>query len=287
MPKPPRGDDLDNVSFIVNYFVQGCVPPYTLFAEFSHAPQKDLWLLLLSPDLEDIAKAWIRPGAERKRKPARHGRKHRMRGISLDPNDLMGGKARAAAHGYPGIKLPGAKALFRLSDHLDRLNFTAAIVEGVTDVGFETLWGILSAHPEHCPNMAFLNRSSRFRESHPGILPITDPFFLDRLDSAQLFTTASPSVFSSFAGDWTLTYETTIEPYSIGGCQNWRLLVRTDQRGTIATGNAYTLGRGEQGRPNISAEVKQGEFAYVSRSSQGGSVYLDFQKLFCFGGTWL
>lgn len=287
MAKVPRFDNGPEIKFITNYFVQGCVPPYNLFVEFSEEPTKDLWVLMLGIDPIDIGKDWLRPKRGRPRTPKRHGRKRPWRNIELDPNAYVGNKLRAKAPYYPGLDLPGARALFKLGDALDRLNFTAAVVEGLQDVGFETLWGILSAHPEHCPNMAFLNRHETGPKAWPGVVGSSTPIGVATLDSAQHFGTGSADVYTTFYAPWTLVYNCRVEAYSSGGAKDWELIVRSDKRGVIEASGKKTFDEGEEVGFEITAEAEPGEYLSICRRVDQGSVYIWQAQLFCFAGTWL
>lgn len=287
MPRPPRIDELDKVSFIVNYFAQGCEPPYKLFVEFSKAPLGDLFILLGGIDWQDILKSWLRPGGGRYRDPARHGKKKAGGRASFDINEYFGSRARARYGPYPGIKLPGAKAVFTVTDQLDRINFSAAVLEGLTDVGYDTLWGILSFHPEHCPGMGFVNAHNDEEQQILGVAPLNHPIFTPIVDSVQGFHVSTADAVTSLNGDFTLCFDADFYAWSSGGGIGIAASIWSDQRGHIASGNHADLDPGGRIHLSVSAEGKAGEWLWAARDNVSGSLEITNATIFGFQGTML
>lgn len=287
MPRPPSPDIVDQVKFITNYWWQGCEAPFSLIVEFSQEPVGDLFVLLLGLDMQDIVKAWLRPGRERMRKPARHGRKRPRAGFSLDPNEYLGSRPRAKADIYPGLDLPGARALFKITDVADRVNMTAAVVEGIGDVGFQTLWGIISLNPDYCPNMPFVNRMRDNDLSVPGVVSPSTSLPANILNNAQHYISTGPDAFLTYKAPTTFGWSGSFTPYSIGGCIGWEPTVRSTTRGIIGRGGLYTVAQHETAHFVVSAEVEVGEIVYCARSVVSGSVDIHQMSVFGFGSpTW-
>lgn len=287
MPRAPQFDPLDEISFITNYFIQGCELPFNLFVQFSKEPAGDLLAMIISLDWEDILKDWLRPSGGRKRTPRRHGRKRPRGRISLDPNDYFGSKPRSIMAEYPGIKLPGARALFRITDKVDALNWNAAIIDGVTDIGFETLWGIISAHPELCPQMAYVNAHSEITQPMVGVAPPDLPISLGIKDNGQNFQGPLPFVMTTFAGPWTLAASANFTALSAGGMVNGALTIRSQSRGILGISNHATIGQGEDITLTASAEFEPGEWGFLARSVTSGSIDIRHATAFGFSGDWL
>ena len=272
MPRPPSVDSWPEMKFIARYFLQGCAVPYSLIAEFSKEPAGDLFLLLFSFDLEDIVKDWLRPGGGRARDPGRHGKKNRRKGFSFDPNHYVGARARAKAGPYPGIKLPGARAIFAIDDVAQGVAITAAIVEGLTDIGFETLWGILSFNPNQCPGLPYVMRSQTGQGSMPGVAPNTAPLVANVLNAAQLFPGDGPFAYTTYQGNFTIASKATLQGLVGFQTQNLCLTVNSLQRGIIAESYAADLDGNESVDLAVEAEAEPGEFVAITRDCDFGTI---------------
>lgn len=164
MPRPPKTDAFDDIRFITNYFLAGCTPPATLVIDLSAEPEKELLLLLLSADLFDIVQTVFSPVGGRKRRPGRHGRKSGRGKINFDANDLVGERIRADINPHNALNFKGTRIAFRLLNAYEGVAFTAALVEGVSDIGFEHLWGILAVNPNYCREIARFQVDREFRQ---------------------------------------------------------------------------------------------------------------------------
>jgi hypothetical protein len=283
MPPVPRPDVLDQVKFITNYWWQGCEAPMHLVVQFSQKPLGDLAMIVLGLDASDIIKSWLRPGRGRRRAPARHGRKRPFSWLTFDPNEVIADRPRAAAEHYPGLDLPGARALFKVTDVADRVNITAAIVEGLGDVGFQTLWGIISLNPNLCPNMPFVNRHRDTVLTVPGVVAPSTSLPANILDNAQHYISTGPDAYLTYKAETILGWSGLVKPYSVGGCVDWEPTIISTTRGIIGQGGKYTLAQDETAFFNVSADVQIGEIAYPARTTSYGSVEIFEMAVYGFG----
>lgn len=175
MPKPPRIDPWDKVKFITNYFLTGCEPPQELVVDLSEEPKKDVLLLILSPDLFDISQAIVEPKKGRRRKPARHGRKRRRKIGIPDTSELIGQKARGFINPNNAFNFSATRLVFPLWNIWEGATFTAALLEGIVDIHYETLWGIMQVNNEECRDMPRLVRRKDEPQFAGGVGPIPLP----------------------------------------------------------------------------------------------------------------
>lgn len=210
MPRPPRHDGLDELKFVTNYFLQGCVPPMQLVVDFSQEPGTDLLCLILAPDLEDIAQEILDPKKGRKRKPGRHGRKRNRKVGIPDTSELIGQKARGVIN--PGNVLAGTplRRIFPILNAYEGINFTAAVLDGITDVGYETLWGILDVQSTHCYEFARLARHNSNEQFSGGVGPIPEPVNCDVVDFGANFL-SSDYTATCVGSDWQLSFAMEVE----------------------------------------------------------------------------
>lgn len=153
MPKPPNPTFFDKVNFITNYALLGCTPPFFLFIECAQEPAQDLLLLLIAPDLEDIGQAIFEPKKGRRRNPGRHGRK-KGRGLKFpDTSEMIGQRVRGIINPGDVIRLSPLRYLFPLLNIYEGINFFAAVMEGVTDVFFEGILGVISIDRNNCKDL--------------------------------------------------------------------------------------------------------------------------------------
>lgn len=158
MPRPPSYDGLAEIKFITNYSLMGCAPDLMLLVEFSQAPAADLALLFLELDWFDIAQGVFQPKGNRGRRPGRHGRKKRTGGGFPDPNEFVARGVRAHVNPYDALDFGPVRKAWALFDIYERFNFTMAAIDGVIDVGYETLWGIMEADKDFCPDFPAMSR---------------------------------------------------------------------------------------------------------------------------------
>lgn len=284
MPKPPDLPDFDKLNFITAYMSNMCVPPFFVFCEFAKEPAQDLLLVLFGIDMQDIVKEWLRPERGRYREPKRHGRKRPKQYPSLDINEYIASNPRAAAVEYPGLKLPGAKAIFYVGDQWDKVAITGAVLEGVTDIGFQGLLGVIRTDPSNCPTLPICQRHRTTNVDIPGIIPPDQVISFPILDASQFFQAAGPFSYTTFNSKWTMGWSGTVKPYSTDGCEGWAPIIWSQTRGKVGTGNHFTVPKDEVFHCEVSAELEPGEFAWPARETTRGSVTLLDGNVFCFGG---
>jgi hypothetical protein len=159
MPRTPGFGGFTELRLITNYYLLGCTPPFDLVIETSKEPGADLLLLFIGFDPEQWFQTIFEPGRGRRRGPARKGRK-RPRGPGIpDWNAYFAGRVRQALPGFDGIKIGPTRWLFRLWAVADFVQFSAAVLEGVTDIAFAHLWGVFKLDPENCQQLGRFGRS--------------------------------------------------------------------------------------------------------------------------------
>jgi hypothetical protein len=176
------------LKFITNYFLAGCTPPQWLVVDLSSEPQKDLAMLLLVPDLEDIVQDIFDPSNGRGRDSRRHGRKRRRGRFTLDTSTLIARPIRAQANPHNVARFTPLRFLFPIWNIYEGLNFTVAIVDGLSDVYFEHLWGIISVDQSSCSDLARLQREDPIGNSMGGLSPPIDGCSLGNLVTSNGFT---------------------------------------------------------------------------------------------------
>lgn len=201
MPRPPDIDDFGKLNFIANYFLHGCTPPMFLFLQCANEPIHDLSMLLLFPDFVDIGQAIFDPKGGRRRKPGRHGRKSGRGPGFPDTSDMVGQKARGILNPHNALNFGPVNKVFRIVNVLERVAFTAAILEGVTDIGYEGLLGVLTVDPNHCKEFSRLVRRAGSSGQQGGAGQPINPINLPIVDAAVGFgswMTGCNLLYSSF-----------------------------------------------------------------------------------------
>jgi hypothetical protein len=148
-----------SAKFITNYWIAGCDLQPWLIIDVNSEPQKDLVLLFIEPDLFDITQEVFDPKGGRNARPNRRGRKGRGKRGTLDPNTLIGRAIRGVVNPYNALKASPFRWFFPLLNLYEGVTFTAAVIDGLGDVGFEHLWGIIEAGPNDCLEIPILNRT--------------------------------------------------------------------------------------------------------------------------------
>lgn len=211
MPRPPAPNTFTQINFVVNYALMGCAPPFFLFIELAREPIKDLFLLFFLPDLEDIAQEIFQPSKGRRRNPARHGRKKgRGRGFP-DPSVMIGQRARAFLNPFDAIKYSPVKYVFPILNAIEAVNFTAAVGEGLGDVFYEGILGVLRLNPENCEDFDLIERKSEFQPAQGGAGPPIDTFPLPQLVVNRGFFD-SPFSTGRIGGPYTANISATVRP---------------------------------------------------------------------------
>ena len=159
MPVPPDLDEISEINFVTQAVLAGCSPADGLIFELAKEPLKDLALLLFLPDAFDIGQAIFDPRRGRRRRPGRKGRKSR-RGFGFpDVSDLIGNKIRSFANPQAVTRIGFKRFFWAGLGAYEAANFSVAIVEGITDVGFESLHGYFTLRPNECMEFARKSRS--------------------------------------------------------------------------------------------------------------------------------
>lgn len=187
MPKPPDIPDTEGFKFVTNYLLSGCTPPVDLIVEFSQEPAGDLLALFYEFSAWDIVQAMFEPKNQRRRRPARHGRKRRPSLGIPDPNDVVGSRLRNGYVVEAFEKLPGYRIAYRLNNAWEGINFAAAFIEGIEDLGYETLWGILDVYPEHCQEFPRLFKHNPNTVTYGGVFPDPGALRIDVVDENNGF----------------------------------------------------------------------------------------------------
>lgn len=255
MPKPPPLQAFDDLKFITAYFLAGCSPPFWLFVEFSQEPAKELALILLVPEFEDIAQAIFDPGKGRRRKPARHGRKRKRRIGFPSADDMIGQRVRGKLNPGNVLNIGLFRRAFPILNIYEGINFAAAVIEGTTDIGYEALWGILEADPNHCREFRRLSKTADWKATVGGVGPWLQPVNINTV------------VFNSGFSNTDTACRNRFGPYQVNfSC--WAVNNRTDvsTEGRIVLENTTTGERFE----GTEYELQPGESKFLQVSGGFG-----------------
>lgn len=271
MPKPPNFDGLTDLKFITNYALLGCVPPQHLIVEFSQEPLLDLALLFLEPDIEDIAQAVLQPGGGRKRRPGRHGRKSGRSSGFPDPSDMIGAKVRGVVNPYDALNFGPIRRVWRVYDVYEGINFTAAVLDGITDVGFDTLWGVFDVSPGHCREFARLGKHDDDIQIVAGAGPPLSTFGCSSIDFNVDFQTGP---FGARCPDY--EYQLAIRAVIRGrpgtGNIQGKLALGTDGNTILAESSPYEIEPGEVVTREVSITMPANEWIYWGISDRSSGV---------------
>lgn len=181
MPRIPNPNEFSQINFITNYFLMGCSPPTAAFFEFAKEPAKDLAFLLLAPDLQDIGQEAIDPRKGRRRNPGRHGRKsRRFRGLP-DTSALIGQRLNRSANIGAAIRLTPLRWILPLYNIYEGVAFSVAVLEGVTDIFYTGILGVVTIDDNECNDLDRFRRESDRVITAGGATPPIDSIRVDRL----------------------------------------------------------------------------------------------------------
>lgn len=211
MPRPNRPDEFQQINFLVNYFIQGCSPPASLFLEFAKEPAFELAALILFPTAEDVGTAVLDQPKGRRRKPGRHGRKRRLRVGLPDTSDLIAQRLDRARVITNFIRLSPLRYLLPLWNLWEGVNITVALVEGFTGTFYEGVLGVVTVSEDECTNLDFLRRSRPGMQTLGGPGVLQQPFQLTTVDRVFGFVT-QPTGALNADRDSRITVTTTIRP---------------------------------------------------------------------------
>lgn len=150
---------LDRIEFIGRYVLSGCEAPAGVYAEAALPAAANIIPLFLGLSVDDFVKEMFRPKGLRSKRHGRKGRKSGRgpRGIP-DPNELAGRGVSAElgladrSYGVP------TRAFYVISDGIDRIDWTVALVEAADELVYTTLLGVLQHQGNQCPNLRRLWR---------------------------------------------------------------------------------------------------------------------------------
>lgn len=253
MPRPPDIGAFADMKFITNYFLAGCSPPFHLFIEFSQAPAKALLMLFLIPDLEDIGQAIFDPKAGRRRKPARHGRKRRRVPGVPDVSDIIGHRVRAEINPYNALDFGPVNKAFRIWNKYEALSFTCAVIEGLTNVGFEGLWGVLKSDPNHCKDFHRLCKIDEDFFIVGGVGPPLQGVAIDTVEFNNGFNNSLFTCRSRF-GEYTVNFNAFIFNYSYDVTAYGSLALQDLETGEIYRSPPFELGPREGTSRQVNAK---------------------------------
>lgn len=164
--RPPAPDFLTEVAFIVGWALQGCTAPYQLIVEFSKEPAWDVFCVFGAIDVQDVVRGFFRPEGLRTkrhgRKGGRDGKPGKGKGGIPDLSELW---AERLVGGNPIQGRPFGNAttyLFNIVDEVDRVNWTMFLIGMAPDAIFKTMYGMLQASKDVCPQMVRLNRAMSY-----------------------------------------------------------------------------------------------------------------------------
>lgn len=287
MPKPPQQEDFFELKFVTNYLLAGCFPPYDLIVECSQEPKHDLLMLILGLDAGDIAQAMFDPRHGRTRKPDRHGRKRKRRFRFPDVNDMTGEMMRVNEVAEAGAALPGARFAFRALNFYESFTFPAALAGGLTDLGFETLWGVMNIDHDECLAFDRMDRQM-IGESYPGFPgPANAPIALGQLNFNHGFFDGEFGTGHG-AGPWALSFSARItNPHAadnVGG----KLTLNSNFRGRIGETQNVVLDPGGSVSLSCSATCTDYEFVEWNWTPLSGTVLMDNARATAYGEvSWL
>lgn len=200
MPVPPNVDDFAKVNFVANYFLHGCTPPMHLFVQTAREPAFELGLMFLVPDLTDIGQAVFDPKKGRRRSPGRHGRKKRRFPAFPDPSEMVGQKASGVLNPHNALNFGPINKVFRIWNAYEAVAITAAVLEGITDIGYQGLLGVLTIDPNHCQAFGRLVKHTEIFQTEGGVGPYFQPVQLEVLDTVTGFNQTQWGCSSPFGG---------------------------------------------------------------------------------------
>lgn len=242
-----------------------------LLVEFAKEPAGELALLFILPDASDIAQAIFDPRQGRRRKPARRGRKRpKPRGLP-DPSDIIGNKISASADPYGGLKVGPQKYFFPILNVYEGLTFGLAIVEGLTDIGFEAFLGALTVDASQCKQIARCMRTygqggfDIVGNATESLLPI--PVVQQQIGMASTWGSMS------YTGhDFEVTVGFTATGHWTGGNAQGRIVLRPIGLGYEVLSNRVSLAYGSSEEVSVGASFPSGTNVQWFWRSDGGAV---------------
>ena len=167
---------LDKVNFILEYYFSGCEAPWSIYADAAWPTAKELAIALVALSADDILKEIFRPKGLRSARHGRKGRKSsgRPRGIP-DVNELIAQKSGARELTWDRKYGVGTAALYVGTDVIDRVNNTAFMVEGLTDLAYSAILGALEFNGANCSTLGRSHKTGGYHVEG-GAGPVWEPY---------------------------------------------------------------------------------------------------------------
>ena len=271
MPRKSGINIFDQINFITNFIVAGCGPKRDLIIELQTEAAKDLLLILLGLDMQDVVQGFFDPRRGRNTKPGRHGRKRPSRFKFPDISDEVGKRVSIPEIGENFRKLPGGRYVLPGINAVEFVAIFAVVTEGIGDIVFDNVMGVLQLNPDYCTEFA------RFQRSVEGGGPIIVPGggnqpvqFWD-LDHAVGFGT-NPASATCLVSRY--AYSASATMVGTGPRGNWitlDMVIISNTRGVIARAGERVVQSGEVSEFTVSASADQNEFLSTSWVVSGGT----------------
>lgn len=286
MVRPPAIDDLQKVNFITNYFMQGCVPPFWLFIECAQEPAREMLCLLLGLDMQDIVQAMFEPKGQRHRRQGRHGRKRKGKFGFPDISDMVGEKIRSHVNPHNALDFGPFRKLFKVVNVYEGWAFSTAVVEGMTDVGFEGILGVISADPDSCPNFGFFWSKVDGDEILLAIQQPWAPLNLVIDVQMQNFNKTTGFKVTNVHSDFTVAFACEVSGM-FGERADAVSIALMNQDGVIlAEDGPWDLAPGEVRPMRLNAEYNKDDLCVWVGRCEYGNVLVENCEAFGFQGTW-
>ena len=246
--RPPAPDWLSEVAFITGWFLQGCSAPWQLIVEFSKAPLWDVVCVFGAFDLEDVMRGFFKPEGLRSKRHGRKGTRDGKKGAGgigiPDINEVV---AQRLSGGNPIRGRPFGNLttyLFTIADELDRAQFTCMILGLAPDAIFKTMYGMLQANKDLCPQMARVNRAMGY-----DYIIHSDGFTSTTLANLNFnvgctstnFGVAMPTVMRTYIATWEMEFT---NPFP-GEAEVQIAIYRQGTQDYVASSYPATIGTGE------------------------------------------
>lgn len=257
MPRPPDIDPSGKLNFIANYILMGCSPPFFVVIECAREPIEDLAMLFLLPDLVDIGQAIFDPKGGRRRKPGRHGRKRRRAPGFPDISDIVGQRVRADINPYIPLGLGKFTLAFRVWNLYEAIAITVAILEGLTDIGYTGLLGVMELDPTHCQEFGRLVKEDPELQLAGGAGPSIWPIAVQHVEVASGFQHTAFGCMCP-TSDYVVHFRTSLKNNS-SNLEVYGDLALGVQGGPVkALSSIVSPGPGDSLRVEVSATFEQG-----------------------------
>lgn len=158
-PRPPTPNWFNKVNFIVGYWTQGCDLPLQVYIQFAQKPTNAAALMLITPDWKVLTRKLFRPKGLRS---ARHGRKGsrsgKKGGFIPDVDDIVFEEVFGEAISFGTPFGSETLLLFEIADEFLQVAWQFAVVDALTDIGYDTLLGIITCDKGYCPQIGRMFR---------------------------------------------------------------------------------------------------------------------------------